>query len=802
MSSPLMPPIKMLTPIPEDDEMPKYKYFVQFDPIVDEYTGEEVANLLRQVYNHLVHISLLLSSHHCHSALHNWVMHIHDALPSQFRISNWYCTIAHMVPEPNAPFPGEDGFNMDDPLTPLESYLLQHAIPEGALLRLGLVANNKDFPGHVFDRFPTPLPDTAEDEEVIVFESPPKKESFSTPTRSQATSSTTPALPVPPRSMHSQKTPISLVPPVANLPGVSPSPCHFLHVHALGMVLSLPVSPPSLLASCWAPLLWSSFSPIKPLGLYCCPTGMTPVTLSQRAMPAAQSTSLSCGLQNIASSIQDLCQALLNPGSGVGLHGSDSTGTTAPATNNITTPSSKAAPLDVLCSEPSLSGPTGHPLDICCPVPPLPPILGQGDFAGVQPLSPVHKAPAAPTTPPPPLPEEEQPSTIVEELPPPGDSMDVDAPPSPPRVYHLVTDTLLHSRSLVVCSPSPEASPSNCGDKIQQRKKQKKKKAKGKGKAVVLSPKPSPPVTAASANITTSLSHEEPPSPLKKVLKRKHAPLKTVPSEPGPFKSTYARVATPTTAVIPSDTEASNAICPTIKKPHFSPKKASKKKSSHKTTKSTISDALPDSNWMFLGHPKQQYLAAELTQAQDPGQEGIPIDRHNSCAELENYQFGNLVTVPDEFSEATRIALTVLVLCTTPTMRMLLIIMRRLAFPVHTVKPTAPGTIGFQVPTATSVGRDVTAAAPLTIPPVRCMRLPRVSQLLHAITFLLRSINHKLEHINYLYHGCLHALNHVVCDIAESLDQFASAEGGNELIEDLSHIYREVCSFISISRSS
>lgn len=281
---------------------------------------------------------------------------IHDALPRQFRISDWHRTVARMTPEtrpshvsslsppfsflysfsdlsfarvqvltrlsPNAPFPGEDGFNMDDPPVPLESYLLQRAVPEGARLRPGLVANNEDFPGHVFDRFPTPLPDAAEDEEVLVFESPQKKESLSTPARPQAASSVTPAPPVPPRSTRPQRTPISLVPPVANSPGVSPSPRNFPRVHSLGTVLSSPVSPPSPLAGRRAPPLWSSFSPVKPLGLYRRPAGTTPVTPSQRATPASQSASLSRGLQDMASSIQDLRQALLTPGSGVGLRGS------------------------------------------------------------------------------------------------------------------------------------------------------------------------------------------------------------------------------------------------------------------------------------------------------------------------------------------------------------------------------------------------------------------------------------------------------------------------------------------------
>ncbi len=60
----------------------------------------------------------------------------------------------------------------------------------------------------------------------------------------------------------------------------------------------------------------------------------------------------------------------------------------------------------------------------------------------------------------------------------------------------------------------------------------------------------------------------------------------------------------------------------------------------------------------------------------------------------------------------------------------------------------------------------------------------------------LRGINHELEHIDYLYRDRLHAYDHVVHDIPESLDHFTSAEGGNKLINDLSHAYREVHSFI------
>ncbi|PBL01514.1 hypothetical protein ARMGADRAFT_1073797 [Armillaria gallica] len=294
------------------------------------------------------------------------------------------------------------------------------------------------------------LPDAVEDEEVVVFKSPPKKESLSIPAHPQASSSATPTLSVPPQSMCPSRTPVSLVPLIANLPGVSPSPCNHLWIHTLGTILSSLVSPPSLLANCQGPPLWTSFSPVKPLGLYHCPMGMTPVTPSHCITPALQSASLSHGLQDMARSIQDLCQALLTAGSSVGLHVSGPAGAVAPAAN-ITTPQPRAMPLD-----PLLLGTTKHPLDnfdIPSPAPPLPPVSGQGDFAGAQLLSPIREEPATPMMLPPPLPEEEQSSAIVKELSPSVNFMDVDAPPSPPRVNHSVTGAPLHSHSLVMHLP-------------------------------------------------------------------------------------------------------------------------------------------------------------------------------------------------------------------------------------------------------------------------------------------------------------------------------------------------------------
>ncbi len=96
-----------------------------------------------------------------------------------------------------------------------------------------------------------------------------------------------------------------------------------------------------------------------------------------------------------------------------------------------------------------------------------------------------------------------------------------------------------------------------------------------------------------------------------------------------PSGPTRSSVAASKAAAISSTAGGSGIAGPSVKKPHFSPKKVSKK-ASHKTTKSAASGASQGSNWMFSGCPKQQFLAAELTHAQDPDQEGVPIDRHNS----------------------------------------------------------------------------------------------------------------------------------------------------------------------------
>ncbi|KAK0435985.1 hypothetical protein EV421DRAFT_1908274 [Armillaria borealis] len=236
MSSLPLPPIKTLMPAPDDndgDKIIKYEYFIQFNP--SEYSHEEVSDLLKQVYNHLVPSIMQLENEnlidsHIGMLICHWLMLIHDTLPCRFHLANCHNTIACILSQvlhqlsPNVPLPGEDGFDIDEPLTILEFYLLQHAIFSGTRLCRSIIANNNNFPDHVFDQFPTSLTDGEEEEEVIIFSNPPaKKASPATSAHPVALSSTAAPL-IPPRSTHPQQTPMSLIPPVAYLPGVSPSP--------------------------------------------------------------------------------------------------------------------------------------------------------------------------------------------------------------------------------------------------------------------------------------------------------------------------------------------------------------------------------------------------------------------------------------------------------------------------------------------------------------------------------------------------------------------------------------------------
>ncbi|PBK59498.1 hypothetical protein ARMSODRAFT_1027349, partial [Armillaria solidipes] len=467
MSSPPLPPIKTLTPVSDDDdgdEIIKYEYFIRFDPAAyyrpyrevlkllmpywrnkSEYSPEEVSDLVKQAYNHLAPgIAQLENENLIDSrvgvAIRHWLTIIHDAQPRRFRLADWHTTVARSAPEvrpshflpglsPNSPLPGEEGFDMDEPPIALESYLLQHAIFSGTRLRPGAIANNTDFPGHVFDRFPTPLPDSEEAEEVIVFSDPPaKKEPPATPARPIASSST-PAPPIPPRSTRPQRTPMSLIPPVVNSSGVSPSPRNHPRVHALATVLSQPNSPPSPLANRRAPPLWNSFSPVRPLGLSRRPpSGTTPMTLPMRPAPVTPDQMIRHGFREMAGAFQDLRQTLLSPGASALVSGSGAAGIAAPTITTTAPPPGNAEPsedtLDLVESSPR-STHRRLKRDLSRRnVPPLPPVTGQGAFLGARPLSPVREEAPAPTTPPPPLPVEEPLSIVVEELPPPVEPME------------------------------------------------------------------------------------------------------------------------------------------------------------------------------------------------------------------------------------------------------------------------------------------------------------------------------------------------------------------------------------------
>ncbi|KAK0456973.1 hypothetical protein EV421DRAFT_1896189 [Armillaria borealis] len=561
MSSPLLPPIKTLTPVPDDDDGDEIikpycevlKLLMPYWRNKSEYSPEEVSDLVKQAYNHLAPGIAQLENEN-----------LIDSHPRRFRLADWHTTIAQSAPEVrpshflprlslNTPLPGEEGFNMDEPPIALESYLLQRALFSGTRLRPGAIANNIDFPGHVFDCFPMPLPDSEEAEEVIVFSDPPaKKEPPATPACPTALSSTS-APPVPPRSTRPQWTPMSLIPPSVTSSGVSPSPRNHPRVHALATVLSQPNSPPSPLANRRAPPLWNSFSPVRPLGLSRRPpSGTTPMTLPMRPAPVTPDQMIHHGFREMAGAFQGLRQALLSPGASALVSGSGAAGIAAPTITATAPPPPGNAepPVDLVESSPRSTHRRLKQDLSRWDAPPLPPVTGQGEFLGACPLSPIRKEAPAPTTPPPPLPVKEQPSTAVEEFPPPVEPMDVDEPPLPPRVYHLVTGVPLHSRSLVITSPAPDAlspsapEPSKAPSTRSNQGRPKGKKSKNKGKGKATAPVPEPARSPSPVVVLpVSAAREELPLP-KKNLKRKRSTAAATTSEASP--STQATSSRPT----------------------------------------------------------------------------------------------------------------------------------------------------------------------------------------------------------------------------------------------------------------
>ncbi|KAK0458629.1 uncharacterized protein EV420DRAFT_1642965 [Desarmillaria tabescens] len=60
----------------------------------------------------------------------------------------------------------------------------------------------------------------------------------------------------------------------------------------------------------------------------------------------------------------------------------------------------------------------------------------------------------------------------------------------------------------------------------------------------------------------------------------------------------------------------------------------------------------------------------------------------------------------------------------------------------------------------------------------------------------LRALNHNLEHLDVLMQRNFLQCNHLICQLVDSLDQIASHENSNAIIEGLASTYEEVASFI------
>ncbi|KAK0435598.1 uncharacterized protein EV420DRAFT_1653075 [Desarmillaria tabescens] len=198
MSS-LTPAIAALPDLsPSPEERIRYRYFVRFNPREYYYVYRRVTALFVPVYHHRrAHTPETLSEmfHKIFNLLfpnmrrlrdqrlidsrigayiRGFLTRWHDTLPPRLRVLGWNQLIARVPAETRPshgllrltvglPFPGEPGFVMTSPPLPLVHYLLQWEVLESEdILRTPLI-DEEAFPGVIFPWYPTPLPDDVDE---------------------------------------------------------------------------------------------------------------------------------------------------------------------------------------------------------------------------------------------------------------------------------------------------------------------------------------------------------------------------------------------------------------------------------------------------------------------------------------------------------------------------------------------------------------------------------------------------------------------------------------------------------------
>ncbi|KAK0449653.1 uncharacterized protein EV420DRAFT_1646981 [Desarmillaria tabescens] len=182
MSSPTPAIAALPNLLPSPEEHICYRYFVRFNPheyYYVEHTPETLSEMFHKIFNLLfpnmrrLRDQRLIDSR-IGAYIHGFLTRWHDTLPPRLRVLGWNQLIARVPTETwpshglpcltvGLPFPGEPSFVMTSPPLPLIHYLLQQEVLESEDILCTPLIDEEAFPGVVFPWYPTPLPDDVDE---------------------------------------------------------------------------------------------------------------------------------------------------------------------------------------------------------------------------------------------------------------------------------------------------------------------------------------------------------------------------------------------------------------------------------------------------------------------------------------------------------------------------------------------------------------------------------------------------------------------------------------------------------------
>ncbi|KAK0436474.1 uncharacterized protein EV420DRAFT_1652513 [Desarmillaria tabescens] len=736
----------------------------------------------------------------------------HHTLPPRLRVRYWNQVLAcvpmemhssHVLTslEVGLPFPGEPGFVMTSPPLPLVYYLLQREVPESEALLRTLLIDKDAFPGMVFPRYPTPLPD-----DVNELASDPLS------TGQTLTLATT----YPPLS----------TPPVGP-PTTAPPP-----YQALAPQAPQPATQPS------------SFSGFQP-----------PAVHHGRHQVVASLQDLQQTLRNPSSTSGNTLPSAVTF---LDLNRRITASLPVPPTLPTPGPRCQPQPQHLLSPDPRLPPPSfsvvsthtaqrtmtssrtpRHRLHSQAR-PPLPPVVGEGEFS-VAPVPPAsrgvvstlrpqeplffpsseeedgHRPPS--TSPPPPPPTFDDVGNPFDDMP----VVDGVRVPSPELIYNAVSGDLVDDHNFDVGSPVTEIPKRTTHAKGKAKAMASSSKKRGK-KGVVQkanippvtpprdedsapSPPPSVRIRTSSARCPVALPSPEPvagPSHLSKRKKQSQAATPSTPLaeiSPPHVPLTRSCAAATKAAILPSivklpeesGSDSDDDAPPRKKRRVSEAKKEKKKKALHAKEPAKKRGRKPDARYMLS----------------EPGADtGVVVSHHStSRAELEVLTFDDLHEGPAAFFKPVRYG------DKNGTFGA-----RSDPFPYFAQAPGVPGDC---VPCST---RDIPCTWTNQFPGAACdqctsshhgrcsarytaQEMNKVSSKLAKYMRYnvgsmesdlkeLRVLNHDLEHLDVLMRRNFLRRDRLIHQLTDSLDQIAGHEHGNAIIEGLASTYEEVSSFI------